>query len=70
MLSPFTEGAAVIEYHGSILSTDGKVISRHNLFCKEVGSAVVEATALVGTHDVELWQGEQKIAVIPRIASR
>jgi len=67
VLSPFTEGAAMIEYHRSILSTDGKVISRHNLFCKEVGSGVVEAT---GTHDVELWQGEQKIAVIPRIASR
>lgn len=38
----------MIEYHAYILGPDGKIISRHNLFCNEVGSALVEAAALVG----------------------
>ena len=65
----FTESAAMIECQAHIFGTDGKVISRHNLFNKEVGSAVVEGTALVGALNVELWQGEQKVAVSPRVAS-
>jgi hypothetical protein len=65
----FTESAAMIEYHAYILGTDGKVISRHNLF-NEVSSAVAEATALVGARDGELWQGAKKNVVVPRAASR
>lgn len=57
------------EYRAYILDRKGHVQSRVDLICTDEGTAMQHAKQLVDGHDVELWQGDRKIAVFPHLNS-
>ena len=50
------------EYRAYIIGPDGYIRSRVDRICKDESAAQEQAKQLVNGHDVELWQGAQKLA--------
>jgi hypothetical protein len=56
----------VVAYRAYIIGTDGHFLRAIELVCPDDDSAKEYAKQLVDGHDVELWQGECKIATFGR----
>jgi hypothetical protein len=50
------------EYRAYIVGEEGRIVRAVELLCPDDESAKEYAKNLVDGHDVELWQGERKIA--------
>jgi hypothetical protein len=56
------EGDRMHNYKAYLLGRTGNIVSRVDLDCNDDEAAKKRANALVGGHDVELWDGARKIA--------
>jgi hypothetical protein len=50
------------EYRAYVVGRDGHIQNRIDLVCVDEDAAKEQARQLVDGHDVELWQGDHKIA--------
>lgn len=53
------------EYRVFVIGPDGHVMLRHDFSAVDDDAAKVYAKRYVDGHDVEVWQRERQIAVIP-----
>ena len=53
---------AMAEYRAYIIGVDGHFVRAVEILCPDDDAAKEYAKSLVDGHDVELWQGERKIA--------
>jgi hypothetical protein len=51
------------DYRAFVIGPDGHVMDRYDLACADDESAKEQAQQRVDGRDIELWQGERKIAV-------
>jgi hypothetical protein len=56
----------MVGYRAYIIGIDGQFLRAIELVCPDDDSAKEYAKQLVDGHDVELWQGEHKIATFDR----
>jgi hypothetical protein len=56
------------EYKAYLLGHDGRVQSRVDLVCENEGAARERAKQLAQDCNVELWQGDRKIAEYPALS--
>jgi hypothetical protein len=49
-------------YRAYSLDEDGHIVGRTDLVCADEQSAKQQARQLVDGHDIELWQGDKKLA--------
>ena len=63
---PAAGGNIMPEYRAYFLDKDGHVESRIDIICEDQATAEAKAKQLVAGHDVELWQGDKKIASFSR----
>lgn len=54
------------EYRAYLMEPDGHIRSRVDVVCEHEEAAKEWAKQLVDGHDVELWQGDRKIATFTR----
>jgi hypothetical protein len=55
-------------YRAFELDRNRHIVGKHDLFCRDDESAKEQAARLVDGYDVELWQGERRIAFFKRKA--
>jgi len=55
-------------YSAYLLDTDGHIQMRVDLVCEHAEAAAEMAEQLVDRHDVELWEGDRKVATFSREA--
>lgn len=53
-------------YSAYFLDEDGHIQMRVDLVCADIGAAEETAKQLVDGHDVELWDGDRKVATFSR----
>jgi hypothetical protein len=53
------------EYRAYLVGSDGNIIHRIDFVCRDDEAAKERAKQLVDGHDVELWNGGQKIETFP-----
>ena len=51
-----------MEYRAYVVGEDGHFIRAVQLVCSDDSAARAEAKRLVDGHDIELWQGDRKVA--------
>ena len=59
----------MVEYRAYILDRDGHIMRYEPIVCTDDEAAIVAAKRLVDGHDVELWQGDRKLATLARNAT-
>ena len=52
------------EYRAYILGSDGHIQNFKQIVSADDDAAIAEAEQLVDGHDVELWQGDRKVALL------
>jgi hypothetical protein len=50
------------EHRAYLIGSDGHITNCFNLVCCDDASAIKQAEALIGGHDIELWQLDRQIA--------
>jgi hypothetical protein len=50
-------------YHDFQLDWNDQVVGKHELICGDDEDARQQAARLVDSYDIELWQGERKVAL-------
>ena len=58
------------EYRAYIIGSNGLILRRIDLLCENDEAAQKRAGQFVNGHDVELWQGASKMAVLAHKAER
>ncbi len=53
-------------YRAYVLGPDGEISRAHNFTADDDAAAKVRAAGYVNGHDVELWCGETRVALLPR----
>jgi hypothetical protein len=53
------------EYRAFVLGPDGHVVLRHDFSAVDDDAAKAHAKRYVDGHDVEVWQLERRIAILP-----
>lgn len=54
----------MLEYHLYLTGPDGHILRRHNLFCDTDEAVLRKAKQYVDGHDVEVWEGTRKVAIL------
>jgi len=54
--------ARLMEYRVYVIGDDGHFIRAVHLVCSDDSAALAQAKQLVDGHDIELWQGDRKLA--------
>lgn len=60
----------MLEYRAYVLDRDGHITHRIDLICEGEEAAKGRAKQLVDGQDVELWQGNQRIALFRHLSSQ
>ena len=55
-----------MEYRAYVVGEDGHFIRAVELVCSDESTARSEAKRFVDGHDVELWQGDRKVAAFAK----
>jgi hypothetical protein len=58
--------AQMTHYRAYIIGSDGHIARAIDLHCENDDDAKLHARQLVDGHDVELWRGEQRLAMFER----
>ena len=53
------------EYRAYIIGSDGHIQDYEPLICPDDDAAIAAAKRLVDRHDVELWEGNRKVTLLP-----
>jgi hypothetical protein len=54
------------DYRVYIIGNDGHFVSAIQLDCPDDNAAIESAKQFINGHDIELWQGDRKIAKLDR----
>ena len=59
----------MVEYRTYIMDRDGHIMSFEPLICADDEAAISAAKKFADGHDVELWQGDRKVATLAHKAA-
>ena len=60
----FLRTIKMVEYRAYILDHDDHIVRYEPIICTDDEAAIAAAKRLVDGHDVELWQGDRKVAIL------